>query len=257
MSDSDQEQLRVLKQIEAIGRLSSPVAHDINNLLSGILGYSELLLSESNIDHLKPYIEEISKASKRIASLTRVLLIFSRKYIGHPEEVDLNSVLLEIEKIVPYVLGPNIRFAVQKGSDLWPLKTDPVKIKQAVITLAIDMRELMPDGGSFLIETANFIAASADTRSGLQPSRRYVLLAASGTGKVAGDQVFSCLPKSRSAPENSSKEPHGEISNVYEIIRSFGGDVFVESRAGEEVKIKIFLPALAADQAAPQKGVSS
>ena len=195
MPDFTKENLRYLRQMEAIGRLSGPVAHDINNLLSGILGYSELLLSEPSIEHVKPYVQEISNAGRRIASLARVLLIFSRKYISHPEELNLNNVIEEIENLIPYVVGPAIRFETVKGAELWPVRADSSKIKQALITVAIDIREIMPDGGHFILETRNCSATQNGNRTTPDGQGPYVQITALATGRLASDQVLSCLPR--------------------------------------------------------------
>lgn len=249
MSEPDKEYLRYLRQMEAVGRLSGPIAHDINNLLSGILGYSELLLNEPTIKHLKPYIQEISNAGRRIAKLARILLIFSRKYAGYSEELNLNNAIEEIEPLVPYVLGPNIRFSTIKGSELWPVRADSSKIKQALITVAIDMREIMPDGGRFTLETRNHTAVQNRNQAGPGASGHYVQITALAVGKLTSDQALSCLPRPSSASGNSGDASSAEISNTFEIIRAFDGHVTTNCLSGKELTINIYLPAVTNESA--------
>jgi nitrogen-specific signal transduction histidine kinase len=245
MSNDDKVQSRYLKQIEAVGRMSSPVAHDINNLLSGILGYSELLLNESAIEHLKPYIEEISSAGRRIASLARILLIFSRRSISHLEILDLNEVIQETEKFIPCVLGSQIGFSTVKGTELWPVRADSARIKQILFTLAIDMQEIMPGGGNFVLKTNNVTTPNAEIATDLQITGNYVRILAMAIGKTVSDMALSCVPRIASTP--------GEIVNVLEIIQSLGGNVSVNSKLGEEMKIEIYLPAEASKSIPPEE----
>jgi two-component system, cell cycle sensor histidine kinase and response regulator CckA len=245
MSDNDREQSRYLKQIEAVGRMASPVAHDINNLLSGILGYSELLLNESAIEHLKPYIEEISIAGRRIASLARILLVFGRRSISHPEILDLNDVIQEIEKFIPCVLGSQIGFSTVKGAELWPIRADSTRIKQILFTLAIDMQEIMLGGGNFVLKTDNLATPNSQIATDLHMTGNYVRILALATGKTLSDTALSCMPRSASTS--------GEIVNAYEIIQSLGGNVSVNSKPGEEMRIEIYLPAAASKSIAPEK----
>jgi signal transduction histidine kinase len=245
MSDNDNEILRYSKQMEAVGKMSAPVAHDINNLLSGIMGYSELLLSECAIEHLKPYIEEISSAGRRIASLARILLIFSRRSINHFEKSDLNNLIGEIEKFIPYVLGPTIGFSTVKGSDLWPVRADSGKIKQVLITLAIDMQEILPFGGNFTLKTDNSASPNVGSAMDLPGTGNYARILALATGKTASDVASSCLPRVASIP--------GDIAGVYEIVQLLGGNLAVNSKLGEEMRIEIYLPAEVSNSTPPEK----
>jgi hypothetical protein len=159
--------------------------------------------------------------------------------------LELNNLIGEIEKFIPYVLGSAIGFSTVKGSELWPVRSDSAKIRQVLITLAIDMQEIMPVGGNFMLKTDNASPPNAGISMDMPRTGNYVRILALATGKTASDVASSCLPRIASIP--------GDIANVYDIVHSLGGNLAVNSKLGEEMRIEIFLPAEAPNPTPPEK----
>jgi PAS domain S-box-containing protein len=151
-----EEQLRQSQKMEAIGRLAGGVAHDFNNILTGILGYAELIIAsipEGN--PLRAEMAEILRAAERGAGLTQQLLAFSRKQIITPQRLDLNASVANSERLLGRIIGEDIDLVHRPGEDLWIVEADPGQIDQVLVNLATNSRDAMPDGGKLTIETAN------------------------------------------------------------------------------------------------------
>ena len=156
--DALEQQLRQAQKVEAIGRLAGGVAHDFNNILTTILGYSELMLTRIKPDDsLRGNIEEIRKAAERAAALTRQLLAFSRKQILEPKVVNLNDILKDLSTMLRRMIGEDIELTTLGAADLGRVKVDPSQIEQVIINLVINARDAMPQGGKLTIETANVV----------------------------------------------------------------------------------------------------
>ena len=143
-----EEQLRQSQKIEAIGRLAGGIAHDFNNLLTVIKGYSQLLLVETKEGSpFKENLEEIKKAAERAADLTRQLLAFSRRQILEMKVLDLNSLLMDLDKMLHRLIGEDIELITLLADDLGRVKTDPGWVEQIIMNLAVNARDAMPNGG--------------------------------------------------------------------------------------------------------------
>ncbi len=149
-----EEQLRQSQKMEAVGRLAGGVAHDFNNALGVITGYSDLMqmrLPEG--DPLRKYADEVAKAGHRAAALTRQLLAFSRKQVIQPVILDLNGVVEEMGKMLQRLIGENIEIIFTRGSELGRIKADPGQLEQVLMNLAVNARDAMPNGGKLFIQT--------------------------------------------------------------------------------------------------------
>ncbi len=153
-----EEQLRQWQRVEAIGRLAGGVAHDFNNLLMTIKGCSELLLNAfDRRDPRREEVEEILKAGERATSLTRQLLAFGRRQVLQPQVLDLNSLVINMDKMLRRLIGEDIQLVTVLDQELWSVKVDPGMIEQVIMNLAVNSRDAMPNGGKLTIETANII----------------------------------------------------------------------------------------------------
>ena len=184
-SKSLEEQLRQSQKMEAIGRLAGGVAHDFNNILTGILGYAELTLADSSLDgSVREGLEEILGAAERGADLTRQLLAFSRKQILSPQLIDLNAAIARSQKLLGRIIGEDVELLVRPAEDLWSVDADAGQIDQVLVNLATNSRDAMPLGGKLTIETANTTVDALYCRN--DPECRagdFVVLAVSDTGQ--------------------------------------------------------------------------
>jgi len=158
-----EQQLYLSQKLEAIGRLSGGIAHDFNNLLGVIIGYSQVLQSVvGKGDEFSEAALEIRKAGERAASLTRQLLAFSRKQVLEPTVLDLNTVVVEVEKMLRRLIGENIEMRLALSPGLGRVKVDRGQIEQVILNLAVNARDAMPDGGHLTIETSNVVLGEAE-----------------------------------------------------------------------------------------------
>ncbi len=239
-----EEERKNSKRLEAAGKLSSPVAHDINNLLSGILGYCDLILSEPSAEHLKPHIEEITNAGKRMASMARMLLVFTGKGIPRTEMLNANDIIHEIERFILHLVRPGVEFSVVEEPALWQVRADSAQMKRALLTLATDIGERMPKGGNFVLETKNLILTPNETRACPEEPGNYVLI----TGIAAGYMAVIPSISGRITPENAEqfgKKAGLGISDAFEAIQICGGEIFLDMTTAHEMRIQIYLPAIA------------
>jgi signal transduction histidine kinase len=224
------EELTGSKHLEMIGRLSESVAHDVNNLLSGVLGYSELLLEETQADHLKPFIEEIMKAGKRIASLTRLLLVF-RKSDYKPESLDLNEQITELQKYIPPVIGSGTTVATSLQPGLWPVEADPTHIKRMIFMITATVRDLMPEPGRLALETKNISVPGNVTDAVILDPGRYVRI------------TVEASAQNPAAHFGSRRETVLGNPDLCETVRSCGGHLFGGEKPGNGFAAEIYLPA--------------
>ena len=142
-----------LRRQQALGRIAPAVAHDINNLLSGILGYSQMAMVDPGGEEARLCMEEVEKAGRRIAALTRILQAFSPRGAGRPETFDLNGLLRDLEKYLRLLFEPESRFSFTPGAGPTGVSTDSFLLRQAVLGLAVDASDLCLEGGGFSLET--------------------------------------------------------------------------------------------------------
>src|SRR5438045_7072537 len=178
-------QLQQAQKMDAIGRLAGGVAHDFNNLLMVISSYAELMLDSLAAQHpLRRNVDEIQKASRRAADLTRQLLAFGRKQMQSLQFLDLNAIIEDINKMLPRLIGEDIELVFVPGQKLGKDKADPVQIEQVLMNLIANARDAMPKGGRLVIETASvqlddsYVQEHSIVRPG-----EYVLLAVTDSGQ--------------------------------------------------------------------------
>ncbi len=236
-----ERRLRESQRMEAIANLAGGIAHDFNNLLTTISGYANLLLEES--DHPEPDLEEIRTAAERGAELVRQLLAFSRRQTVRPEPIDLNEVIVRLERVLGRMIGVDITLHTVLEPDLWLTEADSAQIEQIVLNLASNSRDATGEGGHITLGTANvylgphYRQLDPEFRPG-----RYVSLSVTDTGRGMPPEV-----RKRAFEPFFTTKPQGKgtglgLSTVYGMAKQSGGHVIVDSAEGAGTRVEVFLP---------------
>jgi two-component system, cell cycle sensor histidine kinase and response regulator CckA len=241
-----EQQLLQSQKMEAVGQLAGGVAHDFNNILTAIVGYTDLLAAEFGAGSRQHEdLEEIRKAARRAAALTRQLLSFSRKQVLEPRIIDVNGVVLNLDKMLRSLISENIELRLQLADDLEAARVDPNQLEQVIMNLAINARDAMPGGGTLTVETANATLDEdyAARHVSVIPGD-YVMLAVTDTGCGMTDQT-----KARIFEPFFTTKPIGQgtglgLSTVYGIVKQSGGNIWLYSEPNKGTTFKIYLPAI-------------
>ena len=240
-----EEELRHSQKMEAVGRLAGGVAHDFNNLLTAIIGYAELISTRVSSNALaRQNADLIRKAGQQAAALTRQLLAFSRKQILQPKVIDLNALVVEMEKLLRRVIGE--RFDLQSHPDavIGRVKADPSQIEQVVLNLGVNARDAMPKGGKLIIRTAN-VTLDRVTAPQISPTLlpgEYVLLSVTDTGDGMDEETKSHIFEPFFTTKGPGKGTGLGLATVYGVVRQTGGGISVESEPGRGSTFRIYLP---------------
>jgi PAS domain S-box-containing protein len=239
-----ESQLQQAQKLESVGRLAGGVAHDFNNMLTIINGYSQLGVMDSDSDSpLRSYFEEISRTSDRSADLTRQLLAFARKQAVVPRELNLNETVHGMLKMLHRLIGESIRLAWQPAPDLWQVKADPSQIDQILANLCVNARDAITDIGTITIETANriidgkYVQAHADIQSG-----QYVAISVSDTGCGIDKDVLPHIFEPFFTTKKVGEGTGLGLATVYGIAKQNNGFVNVYSEPGMGTTFTIYLP---------------
>ena len=240
-----EEELRHSQKMEAVGRLAGGVAHDFNNLLTAIIGYAELISTRVTSNTLaRQNADLIRKAGEQAAALTRQLLAFSRKQILQPKIIDLNELVVEMEKLLRRVIGERFDLQTHPDAEAGRVKADPSQIEQVVLNLGVNARDAMPKGGELIIRTANVRldeTTAPQILASLAPGE-YVMLSVTDTGAGMDEETKSHIFEPFFTTKGPGKGTGLGLATVYGIVRQTGGGISVESEPGKGSTFRIYLP---------------
>jgi signal transduction histidine kinase/DNA-binding response OmpR family regulator len=238
------EQLRQAQKMEAVGRLAGGIAHEFNNMLTVISGYSDLTLMHlDHHDKLRRNIERIHRVADRAALLIRQMLTFSRQEISQPQILDCNSVVVEMEKLMRPLIGENIELVCNLAPQLWQVQADPLQLQQLLMHLGVNACDAMPQGGTLTLETANIMLQEG--HPGLHagvPGGPYVMLTVDDTGVGMDAETLTYLFEPFFTTKAPGKGTGLGLAMVYGIVQQHGGGIEVQSARDQGTTFKVYLP---------------
>ena len=239
-----EQQFLQAQKMEAVGRLAAGVAHDFNNMLGVIIGYSEI--AKERLDSGNPaqkYLQEIKMAGDRAVALTQQLLAFSRQQVLEPRNLNLNSVVHHASRMLLHMLGEDIALVFRPTEPLGSVNADLSQIEQVLMNLVVNARDAMPKGGKIILETAN-VALDQTYEQDHQPVRpgRYVMLSFTDTGAGMDEATLAQAFEPFFTTKEPGKGTGLGLSTVYGIVRQSGGYIWANSELGLGTTFKIYLP---------------
>jgi PAS domain S-box-containing protein len=242
----NEEVLRQSQKMEAVGQLTGGVAHDFNNLLQVIIGNLETLrrhMPEGSAGRLQRAVQNAMSGAKRAAALTQRLLAFARRQPLNPKVLDVNQLVVGMSDLLHRTLGEPIAVEVVNGAGLWRAEADPNELEAAILNLAVNARDAMPEGGRLTVETSNayvdeaYAAAQAEVIPG-----QYVVIAVSDTGRGMDADTISHAFEPFFTTKPVGKGTGLGLSQVYGFVKQSGGHVKIYSEIGQGTSVKIYLP---------------
>ena len=240
------------QRMEAVGQLVGGISHDFNNVLTAIIGWSELLLGT-----LRPgdpgfkNISNIKQSARRAADLVNQLMAFSRQQTLQPEVLQLGEVLSEQSVLITRLLGEKVDLRIKHDRELWHVKADRTQITQVVMNLAVNARDAMPDGGKLTIRTRN--VSERDSRRSADRNLavgEYVLVEVRDSGTGMPPDVMAKIFEPFYTTKGIGKGTGLGLSTVYGIVKQTGGYVFVDSEVGRGTTFRVYLPRHVVDETA-------
>ena len=246
-----QEQLAQAQKMEAIGQLAGGVAHDFNNLLSVIMGFSQLADNAriSRSDELPGHLAEIRKASERGARLTNQLLAFSRRQIIEPKVVDINQLIIGLDRMLNRLIRENIELVIHETKKDATVFVDPGQIEQVVVNLMVNARDAMPEGGELSISLDEPAAESDISELEDNDPGRYLIITVRDNGIGMSEEVQSRIFEPFFTTKEVGAGTGLGLSTCYGIAKQAGGLITVESQVGVGTTFRLYLPRVNASEA--------
>ncbi|HEV2348768.1 MAG TPA: PAS domain S-box protein [Terriglobia bacterium] len=239
-----EEQVTLSQKMESVGRLAGGVAHDFNNMLQIIHGYSELVLDElSQNDSSRGHVQEIKNVVERAAGLTRQLLAFGRQQVLSPQVMDLNVAITHLSKMLRRLIGEDINLEILEAKNLGRVRADPGQIDQVIMNLAVNARDAMPKGGKLTIETANVLVDNtfALGHFPMAPGN-YVMVSVCDSGIGMDAQTQARIFEPFFTTKEKGKGTGLGLATVYGIVKQSGGYIWVQSELGRGSAFRVYLP---------------
>ncbi|MBL4622812.1 MAG: response regulator [Immundisolibacteraceae bacterium] len=238
-----EEQLRQAQKMESVGELASGIAHDFNNLLQGILGFSDLLIENPEVQEThRKQLRHIHDAATRAATLTRQLLAFGRRQVLDKQDVSLNDLIDHNREMIERLIGTHIEFDFIPGHSLGTVHIDPVQLEQVLLNLYLNARDAMSEGGVLTIETENILITGEYCRTHRWASPgRYVMISVSDNGSGMDNETLKQIFE----PFFSTKAEGGSglgLSMAYGIVQQHDGMIQAYSEPGKGTTFKIYFP---------------
>jgi PAS domain S-box-containing protein len=240
-----EEALRQSQKMEAVGQLTGGIAHDFNNLLTGIVGSLDLMqtrLDQGRTENVARYINAAMTSANRAAALTHRLLAFARRQPLIPKSVDANQLVVSLEDLLRRTIGERIDLGIAASAGLWCTLCDPNQLESALLNLAINARDAMPDGGKLIITTANARIDNIDADTPALLPGDYIRIDVSDTGTGMSPEVAA-----RAFDPFFTTKPIGQgtglgLSMIYGFARQSNGHVLIESKLGAGTSVILYLP---------------
>jgi two-component system cell cycle sensor histidine kinase/response regulator CckA len=239
-----EDHLRQVQKMEALGRLAGGVAHDFNNILGVIMGYSEISMDRlDSAHHLYKNLAEIKRGAQRAASLTRQLLAFTRQQVLYPRVLDLNSVVTNLDQMLQRMIGEDVSLSFKPGASLGWVKVDLGQIEQILMNLVVNARDAMPNGGKITIETSNVEIQDGDLGSyfSVRPGA-YVLLSITDTGCGMDQKTMASIFEPFFTTKGPGQGTGLGLSTVYGIVKQSDGYIVVFSEPDKGTSFKLYFP---------------
>ncbi|GAB4346014.1 MAG: hypothetical protein Kow0089_23190 [Desulfobulbaceae bacterium] len=247
-AEAEQETLRsqlfASQKMEAVGILAGGVAHDFNNILTTILGYSQIMAMRlDDEDPMRSMVQDIYDAAERATGLTRQLLAFSRKQVMETHVANLNDIVKNVSKMLGRLIGEDIEMRLLLADSIGNVKVDVGQIEQVIMNLVVNARDAMPDGGKLTIETAEVELDEqyAAAHHGVEPGV-YSVLTVTDTGRGMSPTVQEKVFEPFFTTKKRGKGTGLGLSTVYGIVRQHKGHIYVYSEEGKGTTFKIYLP---------------
>lgn len=240
------------QRMEALGQLTGGIAHDSNNLLTVILGNLEMIEDELEGHAAMKYLKEAEEAAHMGARLNQRLLTFARRRKLESKAINLNDHVLTLSELLRRTIGEGVDLTTSLAHDLWPARVDPSEIENAILNLAINARDAMPEGGSLRVETQNCVVSNESARRGNGPAAGdYVKLSVSDSGVGMTPDILARVFEPFFTTKEQGKGTGLGLAMLYGFVKQSNGHVAISSEPGRGTTVDVFLPRDAGSEANP------